>query len=231
MTGHVRRSSDAAYSFGQRLTLWAAPPLTAAVLQTLSRTGKLDVRDEHCLTDTLDTHGHALVAFWHETIVLAAWYFRDGGHATLTSRSFDGELAARVLGWYGFFVARGSSSRGGYDALVQLMGAIDQAPCIGFTLDGPRGPRRVAKPGIAILAARTGIPIVPAAFQAEPAWRLRSWDRLAIPRPFSRIICRFGAPIYPKQQRTPENIEETRLNVEAQLNALHEQLEQNANGS
>src|SRR5690606_15894263 len=100
-----------------------------------------------------------------------------------------GELAARIVTHFDLRAVRGSSSRGGADALNQLQQAMALGAGVGFTLDGPRGPRRKAKLGAAIIAARTGAIIVPNAFAVSRAWRLRSWDRLPIPKPFSRVLC------------------------------------------
>ena len=92
-------------------------------------------------------------------------------------------------------------------------------------MDGPVGPRRVAKPGIAILAARTGLPIIPHAFTARPVWRLNSWDKFPIPKPLAKIRSAYGLPIPPPPDDSPEAVEATRLQVETELNRLHEEIE------
>ncbi|MCL4694910.1 MAG: hypothetical protein KJ060_20655, partial [Candidatus Hydrogenedentes bacterium] len=92
-------------------------------------------------------------------------------------------------------------------------------------LDGPRGPRRESKPGVAILSGRTGAPIIPLVLGVSPCWRLRSWDRMVLPKPFSQIVCAFGEPIEAAQDASPEEVERVRLEVERQLNALQLALE------
>ena len=129
-----------------------------------------------------------------------------------------------VLG-LGILSVRGSSSRGGSEALRDLAIALDHVPVVGLTVDGPRGPRRVAKPGVAILAARTGAPIIPHAFAVRPAWRLRSWDRFSIAKPFAHVVSVYGPAIPPPANASPAAIEETRLEVETSLNQLHQQIE------
>ena len=153
------------------------------------------------------------------------WYFRGTGCHTLISYSFDGELAARVVTLLGLRALRGSSKRGGRIALNQLELALQRGITIGITLDGPRGPRRVSKPGVAVVASRTNVPIIPVALAAERSWRLRSWDRLVIPKPFSRMHCVFGEPIAPPKDNSKDEVERVRLLVEQELNALHAALE------
>ncbi|MCL4217465.1 MAG: DUF374 domain-containing protein [Candidatus Hydrogenedentes bacterium] len=167
-----------------------------------------------------------LLAFWHEVLGVAAFTYRDTGFHTLTSYSFDGELAARIVNHFGLHALRGSSSRGGLRALVELQKAIKHVPAIGLTLDGPKGPPREAKPGVGILAARTKAPIIPVAFAATPCWRMRSWDRLIVPKPFGRIICAYGPPIFPDpDDDSPAAIELLRSQTESTLCTLHEELD------
>jgi len=169
---------------------------------------------------------HVILAFWHETLGLAAWYHRNTGYHTLTSYSFDGELAARVVRCFGLYALRGSSTRGGLEALKEMQRATALVPAVGLTVDGPKGPRRVAKAGVAILALKTGVPIIPQAFAATPCWRMRSWDQLIVPKPFGRLISLYGEPIYPPPKGARGAIESLRTDVERSLNRLHESLEQ-----
>jgi lysophospholipid acyltransferase (LPLAT)-like uncharacterized protein len=183
------------------------------------------VRHAEAWQELLATRGRAIIAGWHEALGLAAWHFRNTGFHTLTSYSFDGELITRVVECFGLNALRGSSSRGGSEALVQLERALELVEAVGLTLDGPRGPRRVAKPGIAILSARSGVPIIPVAFGVNRGWRLKSWDRFLIPKPFARIACTYGKPIPSPENSSPPAIEATRVRVEEELNRLHDELE------
>lgn len=206
--------------------MFLLPPLIATVLKGLFFLNRHERRGSEHLEAVLEEHGHAIFAFWHESMHLAGCSFRGQNYHTLTSYSFDGELAARTINWIGGLEAvRGSSSRGGGEGLRQLEKAVEMVPCVGFTLDGPRGPRRVAKAGIAVLSARTGIPIVPLALVATRIRRLHSWDRLPVPLPFGRIICATGSPVPPPPDTSPESVENTRLSVEIRLNQLHEEIE------
>ncbi len=217
--------SPVQFTFRQRFQLVVVPFIFSQLLRVIAFT---------CHTDVIDTEHYGpltrqnrpfILAFWHEVLALAAWHFRGTGYHTLTSYSFDGEMAARVIRYYGLNAVRGSSSRGGSEALQQMTTALGLGIVIGFTLDGPKGPRREAKPGVAILAARAQVPIVPTVFFVSNAWRLRSWDRFVIPKPFSRIICAFGPAIEPPADESAESVEAKRLEVESALNKLHEELE------
>ena len=209
----------------QRFLLAIIPPLAAGCLKLLAGSCRKEIRDEAYWRDVDASRGHALWAFWHESVGLAAHCYRNSGFHTLTSYSYDGELAARMVRCFGLFAIRGSSSRGGSEALANLAEATQHTRVVGISLDGPRGPRRVAKPGVAILAARTRMPIIPVAFAAAPVWRLHSWDQFAIPKPFARLTVAFGAPIPPPEDASEPSVEATRQQVEITLNQLHTQIE------
>ena len=113
----------------------------------------------------------------------------------ITSQNFDGEWIAGIIRRFGYGTARGSSSRGGARALVQLRRELGSGKPAGFTLDGPRGPARVAQRGAAFLAGATGQPILPFHIESSAAWTMNSWDRTQIPKPFARIALAIGTPI------------------------------------
>jgi len=218
------------YTFGfkKRVALFALPPLLATCMKTLMATCRVEVRGTCHFEAAIGVTGRVIVAAWHEAFGLGiSEYFGTGTH-TLTSYSFDGELAARVIRRYGIFALRGSSSRGGSDALSDMVEALNHIPMLGFTPDGPRGPRRVAKPGIAILSARTRIPILPYGLAASRVWRLNSWDRFQVPKPFARILSAYAPPIPPPRDCSEEAIEETRHVLERSLADLQATLEEEA---
>jgi hypothetical protein len=126
--------------------------------------------------------------------------FRNRGIAVMVSRSFDGEYIARIIERFGFVAIRGSSSRGGAEGLLGLKTQLEQGAAVAFTIDGPRGPRYVAKPGPVRLARATGLPM--RAFYVAPdrPWVLNTWDRFMIPRPFSKVLVRASSKmIVPSQ--------------------------------
>ncbi|MEO7963088.1 MAG: DUF374 domain-containing protein, partial [Gemmatimonadaceae bacterium] len=109
----------------------------------------------------------------------------------LVSTHADGEIIARILESLGFTTVRGSSSRGGARALLELVRVLREGHDVAVTPDGPRGPRRVFAPGAAVAAMRAGAPVIGIGARTERAWRLRSWDRLMIPKPFARVTVRY----------------------------------------
>jgi lysophospholipid acyltransferase (LPLAT)-like uncharacterized protein len=135
-----------------------------------------------------------IMAFWHGRILPATYYFRRRGIVVITSENFDGEWIAGIIERFGYGTARGSSSRGGKKALLQLRREMAAGHPAGFTVDGPRGPARVAQPGAIWLAKATGNPVLPFHVEASRHWTLRSWDRTQIPKPFATVAITMGEP-------------------------------------
>ena len=128
-----------------------------------------------------------IMAFWHGRVLTATYYFRQRGIVVMISENFDGEWIARIIERFGFRTSRGSTSRGGRRALLQLKREMDRGRPSGFAVDGPRGPARKAQPGAVWLAKLTGNPVVPFHMEASRYWSLKSWDRTQIPMPFSTV--------------------------------------------
>jgi lysophospholipid acyltransferase (LPLAT)-like uncharacterized protein len=138
--------------------------------------------------------GQPIHAFWHGRILPGTVYFKHRGIVVLTSENFDGEWIARIITKFGFGTARGSSSRSAGKALRQMVRELKQHP-VAFTLDGPRGPARVAQPGAVWLSKVTGNPIIPFHLEANRHWSLNSWDRTQIPKPFATVSVAFDPPL------------------------------------
>jgi lysophospholipid acyltransferase (LPLAT)-like uncharacterized protein len=137
-----------------------------------------------------------IFAFWHCEILPATWFWRKRGIVVMASQNFDGEYIARIIRMHGYGVARGSSSRGALRALVEMIRAVRKGSEAAFTLDGPRGPRHVAKPGAVLLSKATGAPILCFHIVSRGKWVLRkSWDRTEIPHPFTSTIIFIAPPI------------------------------------
>ncbi len=160
------------------------------------------------------------MAFWHGRILSATYYFRGRGIVVITSENFDGEWIARIIERFGYGTARGSSSRGGQRALLQLKRALVEGKAAGFTLDGPRGPAERAQPGAVWLAGATGQPLLPFHLEADRSWVARSWDRTQIPKPFSRVALAVGAPIEVPPDADEAVLEAKRLELEEALRGL-----------
>ena len=137
-----------------------------------------------------------LFTFWHHEIFSATWFWRRRRIVVMASRNFDGEYIANVIRWHGYGTARGSSSRGAARALVEMIRAVRKGLDVALTVDGPRGPRHVAKPGVVQLAKSSGAAIL--CFHIRPLrpWVLRkSWDQTEIPKPFSPAAIFIAAPV------------------------------------
>lgn len=157
-----------------------------------------------------------ILAFWHGRILPATLYFQRQGIVAVTSESFDGEWISRIIHRFGYGTARGSTSQGGPRALRQL---VREATAGGaaFTLDGPRGPARVAQPGAVWLARATGNPLLPFHSEATPCWTAGSWDRLQVPKPRALVTMAIGAPLYVPGDGDDWALEASRLALERSL--------------
>jgi lysophospholipid acyltransferase (LPLAT)-like uncharacterized protein len=163
-----------------------------------------------------------VMAFWHGRILTATYYFRRRGIVVITSENFDGEWIARIIERFGYGTARGSTTRGARKAMLQLVRDMKAGRPAGFTLDGPRGPARVAQPGAVWLAASTGNPLLPFHLEASSFWSVRSWDRTQIPKPFSTVALVVGEPIEVARDSRDDALESARLGLERQLVVLEE---------
>lgn len=165
--------------------------------------------------------GHRpIMAFWHGRILPATYYFRRRGIVVITSENFDGEWIAGIIERFGFGTSRGSTTRGGVRALLQLKRDMAQGRPAGFTVDGPRGPARVAQSGAIWLSKATGNPVLPFHLEADRHWTLTSWDRTQIPRPFSTVALVIGEPFVVSADANECAIESGRLRLETALRAL-----------
>src|SRR5437867_3133348 len=190
--------------------------LVAALGATLRwRTEGLEYFDE-----VVASGRRPVMAFWHGRILPATYYFRRRGIVVITSENFDGEWIAGIIERFGYGTARGSTSRGARKALLQLTRDMRAGRAAGFTLDGPRGPARVAQPGAVWLAKATGNPILPFHLEADRAWTVNSWDRTQIPKPYATVAIAMGEPFTVAPEADEGGIEQARLSLESRLAAL-----------
>ena len=166
------------------------------------------------------TDRQPIFAFWHGRILSATYFWRGRGIVVMTSENFDGEWIAQVIQRFGYTTARGSTSRGGARALVQLRRDVRNGQPAAFTVDGPRGPARSVQPGAVWLASLTGRPILPFHIEADRYWSARSWDRTQVPRPFSRIVMAIGEPIEVPADAAEAALEASRVVLERSLSRL-----------
>ncbi len=162
--------------------------------------------------------------FWHNRLMLFPHlierYLNQRKTAALTSASKDGEIVASFLSNFKVRSIRGSSSRRGAAALIEMKSLLAQGWDVGITPDGPRGPRYYLNPGVLKLAQKTGIPVLPANVEYSKFWRLKSWDGFMIPKPFARVEITMGELLEIKQTTTEAEFEEERLRLEQALSAM-----------
>jgi len=206
----------------KRLQIAAIAGLGYPLINALGHTLRWRVEGMHHLDAITASGRQPVMAFWHGRILPATFYFRDRGIVVITSENFDGEWIARIIERFGYGTARGSSTRGGPKAMVQLVRAMKAGKPAGFTLDGPRGPARVAQPGAVWLAGATGNPILPFHLEAASAWTLRSWDRTQIPKPLTNVALVIGEPIEVPHDAMDDVREQVRLTLEARLASLEQ---------
>jgi len=161
-----------------------------------------------------------IMAFWHGRILPATLYFRERGIVVITSENFDGEWIARIMQRFGYGTARGSTSRGGLKAMLKLSRDVAAGKSAAFTLDGPRGPARVAQPGAVWLAKTTGSPVLPFHIEADKYWTANSWDRTQIPKPFATVTLAMGEPLEVPADGGADGLEAARCELESRLFAL-----------
>ncbi len=181
--------------------LLVLPGLAAVAVRALGATLSLTAEGVEALEPLWAARRPLIYMVWHGRILMVPWLNRrlcrtHGARLArvLASRSRDGELVARWVARFGLPVVRGSSSRGGSDALRALLAAVRGGEDVAVVPDGPRGPRERLQGGVVALAALTGAPVVPLGFAARPARRLASWDRFLVPLPFARAAAVFGKP-------------------------------------
>ena len=158
-----------------------------------------------------------IFVFWHGQILPLVHYHRNEGIVVLVSDHSDGEYIARISHRHGFGLARGSSTRGGVKGLKGILRAARKGKDLGFTPDGPKGPRHQFKRGAIVAAQLTGVPLIPLAVGADRSWYVNSWDRFMIPKPFSSLRIRYGVPRWVPRGATEGEMDAVALEIQEEL--------------
>jgi lysophospholipid acyltransferase (LPLAT)-like uncharacterized protein len=217
-------SRDEALTWRRRMMLRIVPPVVATVLRLLHATLRYEIVCEPGAAG--DSPGQpGIWCFWHRCLLTAACHFQGRPRTVLLiSRSFDGELVARVIERLGYGTVRGSSSRAGASGMRALVRVVREGSAAVIPGDGPRGPRYELKPGVTRLAMLTRLPVGCFYMHPERAWVMRSWDALLVPKPFSRVVLVWGRPVAASADSDDEEV--ARLAVQATLERLRAQAEQ-----
>jgi lysophospholipid acyltransferase (LPLAT)-like uncharacterized protein len=170
--------------------------LGKVVVRALAVTWRIRVVNRAAIDRLRHAKRPVIFTLWHGEMLSLLWQHRREGITVLISEHGDGEIIARVAESLGFRTVRGSTSRGADRALLGMSRVVESGIDVAFTPDGPRGPAERFAPGALVVAQRTGAPVVTVRVSASRSWRLGSWDRFMIPKPFSTVTIAYGDPVY-----------------------------------
>ncbi len=203
-----------------RWTFYVAGLLGAALLRLLRLTWRVRGRSVDLVLERRAARGGmpgTIYVQWHSRILLAAATHAGCGVSVLVSRHGDGEYIVRAIERMGFDTIRGSTTRGGGRALLELVRALEEGRDVSLTPDGPKGPRLRVQQGCVVAASKARAPIVPLGFECSRAKRLRSWDRFVVPWPFAKVAVVAGDPIDVPPDLDDAGVETWRAKIEAAL--------------
>ncbi|MGI8783666.1 MAG: lysophospholipid acyltransferase family protein [Acidobacteriota bacterium] len=221
--GPDRETHAADQTIWRRLKISAASWIGTFLVAVLGACARWEIDGLYHQRRLTATGRRTIYVFWHGRILMATYFWRCRNIVVMTSQNFDGEYIARIIGRFGFGSARGSSSRGGVRALIQMSRVLKRGSDVAFTIDGPRGPRHVAKPGALWLARRSGEAILPFHIESARRRELRSWDRFQIPRLFSPTKIWIAPPIEVSPEASDSELEEKQRLLQETLDRLTEQ--------
>ncbi|MBX3288904.1 MAG: lysophospholipid acyltransferase family protein [Acidobacteria bacterium] len=208
------------YTFAQRMTIRLAAWAFYWSIRIIGSTVRFDSEGLENFDNIRASGKLPVYAFWHDRIIGSAYYFRHRKIVVLTSQSYDSEYTSRCIQRLGFGVVRGSSTRGGVQALVGMIRLMREGFEMAFTVDGPKGPRYEAKPGPVLLAKKSGNPMAPFLVEFEKSWKLKSWDKLQIPKPFTKGLVMASEPIPVPSDLDDVQLEEKQLELQKALDKL-----------
>jgi lysophospholipid acyltransferase (LPLAT)-like uncharacterized protein len=202
-------------------------PLIAAVVYSVIRllgpTLRFEVLGWHHAEKVYASKKQCIWAFWHRVIIPIVWWYRNHGVVVMNTTAFDGQWTRKVIEWLGFGTAQGSSSRGGLRGLAVMARRIEEGRDCAFTIDGPRGPRYIAKPGPVMLARKTGAPIMVFHVGVDRGRTFeRTWDHFLLPMPFARAVILFAPPIFVPKDASVELMDEKHAEMQKELERVRD---------
>jgi lysophospholipid acyltransferase (LPLAT)-like uncharacterized protein len=215
------------YSWKQRLAIRAADVVFYLLNRLIGRTIRWEVEGQENWEAASTDEKIPILTFWHTHIFAGTYFFQRRRIVVMTSQSFDGEYIARFIQRFGYGAVRGSSTRGGVGAIVEMVRLMRAGCPTAFTVDGPKGPRNVAKMGAVLLAKKTGHPILPFTVTSRSFWTIhKSWDQTQIPKPFTRVRVELAPPIYVPADADEVVLETKREELQKSLDQLNKRGEQ-----
>jgi lysophospholipid acyltransferase (LPLAT)-like uncharacterized protein len=199
-----------------------AASCAAYFIKLLGRTWRIRTIDDHFIDEARKVSGAVVFCFWHGRFLPLSYTHRNLSAHVLASSHRDGELMGQTIRKLGFGHVRGSSTRGGAKAIRDLVMKLEEGFDLGITVDGPRGPKYVAKPGPIEVAKLSGAPIVPVTTGSRKRWVFSSWDAFELPKPFTSVAVRYGKPLVVPAGADGETVEAMRSRLEAELRSITE---------
>jgi len=209
------------FTFKQKILLFIASWLGPFLIWLLGITWKVEVAGRYDIAPKQKKTAKRIYCFWHNRLLGLAFTERKKNVGILISSHFDGEVIARIVKRMGYIPMRGSSTRGGAEGLLTMLRNEDVWH-LAVTVDGPRGPKGVVKPGAIFLAAKSALEIVPVSCDTARKWELPSWDNFQIPKPFAKIIVTMGEPMKIKKECNHTQIKEYAELLAQRLNRIAE---------
>jgi lysophospholipid acyltransferase (LPLAT)-like uncharacterized protein len=198
---------------------WAGYGLTRLLGPTL----RYEVLGWRHAQGVYDAGQRGIYAFWHRSIFATMWWWRGRGIVVMNTTNFDGQWTRRVIERLGYGTAQGSSTRGGLRGLAVMARRLEEGLDVAFTIDGPRGPRYIAKPGPVMLARRTGFPILVFHTTAERGYTFaKSWDLFQLPYPSSRAVMILAPPIRVPADADRATVEAKHAEMQAALERVRD---------
>lgn len=209
------------FTLWQRFQLWLITCVGVLIIRLIGPTLRVSVSIEEGGPASMETRP-LIYSFWHDCIFASTYIWRDLQVRVMSSDSFDGEWMGRIIRKFGFVKVRGSKSKGAVRALLAFRREVEQGWVVAFTIDGPRGPRYVAKPGPVVLARATGVPMVVYHIGIEEGWVLPTWDLSIVPKPFSRALLRISRLIHASPDADEAEKERLQGELQAALDRVRE---------
>lgn len=200
----------------------------STVIRALGATWRIRSLDEEHLVAARRRSPQLIFAFWHGRLLPLSYLYRGSGARILASRHEDGELLGRTVRRLGFGHVRGSSTRGGSRAILELVEELRAGHDLGLTVDGPRGPRHVVKPGVVQIAKITGSAIIPITTASRRHRTFASWDAFELPYPWTRVVVRYGPAVIVPADADRDTMEAKRLELERALAAITSEADRDA---
>ena len=202
-------------------------PLIAAIVYSVIRllgpTLRFEVLGWHHAKKVYASKKQCIWAFWHRVIIPIVWWYRNHGVVVMNTTAFDGQWTRKVIEWLGFGTAQGSSSRGGLRGLAVMARRIEEGKDCAFTIDGPRGPRYIAKPGPVMLARKTGAPIMVFHVGVDRGRTFeKTWDHFLLPMPFARAVILFAPPIFVPRDASVELMDAKHAEMQKELERVRD---------